>query len=74
MFIIGEAVKIASKDGQPTRRSIRDAMTKVDITFPAMGRVRFDDHHQAYTNMVLHEVKDGKITLKAKVQTGPPTP
>jgi hypothetical protein len=49
-------------------------MTKVDITFPAMGRVRFDDHHQAYTNMVLHEVKDGKITLKAKVQTGPPTP
>jgi branched-chain amino acid transport system substrate-binding protein len=74
MFIIAEAVKIASKDGQPTRRSIRDAMTKVDVTFPAMGRVRFDDHHQAYTNMVLHELKDGKITLKAKVQTGPPTP
>ncbi len=72
--IIAEAVKIAARAGQPTRRSIRDALERVDITIPAMGRVRFDDHNQAYTNMVLHELRDGKIILKAKVQTGPPTP
>lgn len=70
--ILAEAVKIAARAGQPTRRSIRDALERVDITIPAMGRVRFDDHNQAYTNMVLHEVRDGKIILKAKVQTRPP--
>ncbi|MDR7485042.1 MAG: ABC transporter substrate-binding protein [Armatimonadota bacterium] len=74
IHILAEAVKIAAKDGQPTRRSIRDALTKVDMVIPAMGRVKFDDHHQAYTNMVIHEVRDGKIVLKAKIQTGPPSP
>lgn len=72
--ILAEAVKIAARAGQPTRRSIRDALERVDLTIPAMGRVRFDDHNQAYTNMVLHEVRDGKIILKAKVQTRAPTP
>jgi branched-chain amino acid transport system substrate-binding protein len=71
--IIAEAVKIAVKDGMPTRKSIRDALEKVDFTIAAMGRVKFDDHHQAYTNMVIHEVRDGKVTLRQKVQTGPPT-
>ncbi|MGQ0572009.1 MAG: ABC transporter substrate-binding protein [Armatimonadota bacterium] len=73
MHILAEAVKIAVKEGPITRKSIRDALTKVDITIPAMGRVKFDDHHQAYTNMVIHEVKDGKIILRTKVQTGPPS-
>jgi len=71
--ILAEAVKIAVKSGPITRRSIRDALEKVDMVIPAMGRVKFDDHHQAYTNMVIHEIKDGKISLKAKVQTGPPS-
>lgn len=71
--ILGEAVKIAARGGgQPTRQSIRDALEKVDLMIPAMGRVKFDEHNQAYTNMVIHEVRDGKIILKAKVQTGPP--
>jgi ABC-type branched-subunit amino acid transport system substrate-binding protein len=73
--ILGEAVKIAARGGgQPTRQSIRDALAKVDLVIPAMGRVKFDEHNQAYTNMVIHEVRDGKIVLKAKVQTGPPGP
>ena len=71
--ILAEAVKIAVKEGPITRKSIRDALTKVDITIPAMGRVKFDDHHQAYTNMVIHEVKDGKVIVRTKVQTGPPS-
>ncbi len=71
--IIAEAVKIAAKDGQPTRRSIRDALAKVDLTIPALGRVKFDDHHQAYTYMVIHELRDGKIILKSKVQTAAPS-
>lgn len=74
IYIIAEAVKIAAKDGQPTRRSIRDALTKVDLTIPALGRVKFDDHNQAYTYMVIHELRDGKIVLKNKIQTAPPTP
>jgi branched-chain amino acid transport system substrate-binding protein len=71
--ILADAVKIAVKSGPITRRSLRDALEKVDLVIPAMGRVKFDDHHQAYTNMVIHEIKDGKISLKAKVQTGPPS-
>ncbi len=74
VHIIAEAVKIAAKDGLPTRKSIRDALVKVDFTIPAMGRVKFDDHHQAYTNMVIHEVRDGKVVLKQRIQTAPPTP
>ncbi len=71
IHIIAEAVKIAAKDGQPTRRSIRDALEKVDLVIPALGRVKFDDHHQAYTTMVIHEIRDGKIVLKEKVPTAP---
>ncbi len=73
VHIIAEAVKIAVKDGMPTRKSIRDALEKVDFSIPAMGRVKFDDHHQAYTNMVIHEVRDGKVVLKQRIQTAPPT-
>lgn len=73
IHVLAEAVKIAVKEGPITRKSIRDALTKVDITIPAMGRVKFDDHHQAYTNMVIHEVKDGKVIVRTKVQTGPPS-
>jgi branched-chain amino acid transport system substrate-binding protein len=72
--VIAEAVKIAAKSGTPTRKSLRDALENVDFTIPAMGRIKFDNHHQAYTNMVIHEVRDGKVQLKQKVQTGPPTP
>jgi branched-chain amino acid transport system substrate-binding protein len=74
--ILAEAVRIAVAGGAvpPTRKAIRDALAKVDMTIPALGRVKFDDHHQAYTYMVIHEVRDGRIVLKAKVQTGPPTP
>ena len=74
VHVIAEAVKIAVKDGPITRKSIRDALTRVDLTIPAIGRVKFDDHHQAYTNMVIHEVKDGKVVIRTKVQTGPPAP
>jgi branched-chain amino acid transport system substrate-binding protein len=74
IHILAEAIRIAARTGQPTRRSIRDALERVDMVIPAMGRVRFDEHNQAYTNMVLHELRDGKIVLKAKVQTKPPTP
>lgn len=70
--ILAEAVKLAQKP--ITRRSIRDALARVDMVIPAMGRVKFDDHHQAYTNMVIHALQDGKIVLRAKVQTAPPTP
>lgn len=73
IHIIAEAVKIAAKDGLPTRESIRDALRKVNFTIPALGRINFDDHHQAYTNMVIHEVRDGKVTLKQKIKTSPPT-
>lgn len=72
--ILAEAIKIAARVGQPTRRSIRDAFEKVDITIPALGRVKFDEHNQAYTNMVIHEIRGGKIVLRAKLQTAPPTP
>ncbi len=72
--IYGQAIEIAAKAGQPTRGSIRDALRKVDLTIPALGRIKFDDHHQAYTNMVIHEIRDGKIVLKAKVPTAPVSP
>ncbi len=71
--IFAQAIQIAAKDGQPTRRSIRAALEKVDLVIPALGRVKFDDHHQASTNMVIHEIRDGKIRLKAKIPIAPPT-
>lgn len=72
--IFAKAFELAAKDGQPTRASIRAALRKVDFTIPALGRITFDDHHQAYTNMVIHEIQDGKIVLKAKVPTEPINP
>ncbi len=72
--IFSQAIASAAKEGQPTRTSIRDALRKVDLTIPALGRVTFDDHHQAYTNMVIHEIRDGKIVLTAKVPTAPVSP
>jgi branched-chain amino acid transport system substrate-binding protein len=56
--VLAEGVKAAGSDD---RAAIRDALEKVDIKFPGLGPVKFDDHHQAHPDMFIVQWQDGKV-------------
>jgi branched-chain amino acid transport system substrate-binding protein len=70
-YVIPEAVRIAIEEtGKADRASIRDALEKVDIAETLYGPVKFDDHHQAHTYLVITALDDqGNISVLKRVPT-----
>lgn len=66
------ALEIAlKKHGKADRATIRTALTEVDVKDSPLGPIKFDQNHQAWINMILLEMQDGKIRILEKLPTSP---
>ncbi len=66
------ALEIAlKKQGKADRASIRAALTEVDVKDSPLGPIKFDANHQAWINMILIEMQDGKLRILEKLPTSP---
>ena len=66
------ALEIAQKKhGKIDRATIRTALTEVDVKDSPLGPIKFDANHQAWINMILLEMQDGKIKILEKLPTSP---
>jgi branched-chain amino acid transport system substrate-binding protein len=66
------AIEIAiKKTGKADRASIRAALKEVDVKDSPLGPIKFDDNHQAWINMILLEMQDGKLRILEKLPTSP---
>ncbi len=71
-YAVVPAVELALKKyGKADRKSIRDALEQIDVKDTPLGPIKFDDHHQAWINMVLIEMKGGQLRLLEKIPTSP---
>ena len=65
---IEQAIK---KTGKADRKAIRDALETVDVADTPVGRIRFDDTHQAFINMLLVQINGGQLKLLEKIAIQP---
>jgi branched-chain amino acid transport system substrate-binding protein len=65
---IEQAIK---KTGRADRKAIRDALETVDVADTPVGRIRFDDTHQAFINMLLVQINGGQLKLLEKIAIQP---
>jgi branched-chain amino acid transport system substrate-binding protein len=65
------AIEIAHRKGTVDRASIRAALTEVDVKDSPLGPIKFDANHQAWINMILIEMQDGKLSILEKLPTSP---
>ena len=66
------ALEIAQKKhGKIDRATIRMALTELDVKDSPLGPIKFDANHQAWINMLLLEMQDGKIKILEKLPTSP---
>ena len=66
------ALEIAlKKHGKADRQTIRAALEEVDVKDSPLGPIKFDDHHQAWINMILIEMRDGQLRILEKLPTSP---
>jgi branched-chain amino acid transport system substrate-binding protein len=71
-YAVVPAVELAIKKyGKADRKTIRDALEQIDVKDTPLGPIKFDDHHQAWINMVLVEMKGGQLRLLEKIPTSP---
>jgi branched-chain amino acid transport system substrate-binding protein len=66
VYVLAEALEICGEitgDLAADRACLRDALEQVDITFPELGHVVFDDHNQAHPDMFITQWQDGEIAL-----------
>jgi branched-chain amino acid transport system substrate-binding protein len=66
------AIEIAlKKTGKADRQTIRAALKEVDVKDSPVGPIKFDDNHQAWINMILLEIHEGKLRILEKLPTSP---
>lgn len=66
------AIEIAlKKHGKADRAAIRAALTEVDVKDSPLGPIKFDANHQAWINMILLEMQDGRLRILEKLPTSP---
>jgi branched-chain amino acid transport system substrate-binding protein len=65
---IEQAIK---KTGRADRKSIRDALEELDVPNTPVGRIRFDETHQAFINMLLVEISGGQLKILEKIAIQP---
>ena len=59
------------KTGKADRKSIRDALTQIDVKDTPIGPIKFDEYHQAWINMILIEMRGGQLKVIEKITTSP---
>ena len=59
------------KTGKTDRKAIRDALEDVDVPNTPVGRIKFDDTHQAFINMLLVEINGGQLKILEKIAIQP---
>ena len=64
--LLAHAIKTS---GKTDRQGIRDALKAVEVELSGLGMIKFDDHNQAHPNMVITELKDGKVKLLQTIST-----
>ncbi len=57
--------------GRADRKSIRDALTQIDVKDTPIGPIKFDEYHQAWINMILIEMRGGQLKIIEKITTSP---
>jgi len=71
-YAVVPAVELAiKKTGRADRKGIRDALAEIDVPNTPLGRIKFDDYHQAWINMVLVEIRGGQLRITEKLPTSP---
>jgi len=65
---IEQAIKTT---GKADRKSIRDALTQIDVKDTPIGPIKFDEYHQAWINMILIEMRGGQLKVIEKIATSP---
>jgi branched-chain amino acid transport system substrate-binding protein len=71
-YAVVPAIELAiRKHGKADRKSIRDALEQIDVKDSPVGPIKFDDHHQAWINMILLEMKGGQLKILEKIPTSP---
>jgi branched-chain amino acid transport system substrate-binding protein len=71
-YAVAPAVEQAiKKTGRADRKAIRDALEQVDVPDTPVGRVKFDDTHQAFINMLLVEIRGGQLRMLEKIPIQP---
>jgi branched-chain amino acid transport system substrate-binding protein len=65
---IEQAIKTT---GKADRKSIRDALTQIDVKDTPIGPIKFDEYHQAWINMILIEMRGGQLKIIEKITTSP---
>lgn len=65
---VAPAIELAArKYGRVDRKTIRDALAEIDVPNTPVGRIKFDDTHQAFIEMLLIEVRGGQLRVVEKV-------
>ena len=59
-----------ARQGRP-RDDPRRRSTEVDVKDSPLGPIKFDANHQAWINMILLEMQDGKLHILEKLPTSP---
>jgi branched-chain amino acid transport system substrate-binding protein len=71
-YAVVPAIELAArKYGRVDRKTIRDALVDIDVPGTPVGRVKFDDTHQAFIDMLLIEVGAGQLKILERVQLQP---
>jgi branched-chain amino acid transport system substrate-binding protein len=71
-YAVAPAVERAiKKTGRADRKSIRDALEELDVANTPVGRIRFDDTHQAFINMLLVEIRGGQLKILETIAIQP---
>jgi branched-chain amino acid transport system substrate-binding protein len=71
-YAVAPAIESAiKKTGKADRKSIRDALETVDSPNTPVGRVKFDDTHQAFINMLIVKIEGGQLQLVEKIPIQP---
>ena len=65
---VEQAIK---KTGRADRKAIRDALEEVDVPNTPVGRIKFDETHQAFINMLIVEIKGGQLHLVETIPIQP---
>jgi len=69
-YIVKAAIEEADKTGKVDGQSLRDALAKISVDTP-MGTLSFDEHNQAYPDIAIVTMEQGKIILKDVIHTNP---
>jgi len=71
-YAVAPAVEQAvKKTGRADRRAIRDALEEIDVPSTPVGRIKFDDTHQAFINMLIVEIRGGQLKVLEKIPIQP---